>query len=179
MTAARGGREFQPLGRFAGQNLTLSCPQLPHGPWQLSDRDDLVAIVDRSMGSIRGAAGRWEVQVNQGALGWRLKFDPFRQQHPSALYTPRTVRPGGKLALSNGTTYKFRLQRPFSQAWTLVDAQGEHLTRLAPEQATQMPGEWIVVLGGGVSDEPAATLSVLAACFALLVGQAQRNLSTG
>lgn len=131
------------------------------------------------MGSVRGAAGRWEVQVKQGVRGWRLKFDPFRQQHPSALYTPRTVRPGGKLALSDGTRYMFRLQRAFSQAWTLVDAQGEHLSRLAPVHATQMPGKWIMVLGAGVSDEPAATLSVLAACFALLVGQAQRNLSTG
>jgi len=170
---ARGGREFQPLGRFAGHDLTLSCQQLPHGPYELSHDDERVGIVDRGSSSVRAHAGGWEVQVKRRLLGWRLNFDPFRQQHPSALYTPRTLRPGGRLALSDGTTYTFRLQRPFSQAWALVDAQGRVLARLAPERVEYMPGKWVVGLGAAVSDEPGATLAVLAACFALLTHQAQ------
>jgi hypothetical protein len=173
-------RAFQPLGQFAGHDLTFSYRRSPDGPWELLDRDDLVGIVDRSSGSVRGNAGRWIVQVRRRVLGWRLSFEPFSRRQPSALYTPRSVRPGGTLALSDGTTYRFRLQRPFSQAWTLWDVEtGDELARLGPERPIYVPGEWIVGLGAGVSDEPAATLAVLAGCFALLVDQAQRTLSTG
>jgi len=59
------------------------------------------------------------------------------------------------------------------------DAQGTELARVSPERKAWVPGSWIVGLGASVADERAALLIVLASCFAILVDEAQRPLSSG
>jgi hypothetical protein len=112
-------------------------------------------------------------------VGWRLLFKPVGQRQPIASYKPRHVLPGGTITLSDGRSYTLRLQKPFSQARTVSDAQGTEVARVWPGREAWVPGSWILGLSAGVSNEPAALLIVLATCFAILVDQAQRPLSSG
>lgn len=178
-TEGDGEREFRPSGQFGGRELTFAYRRSPHGLWELRQGEDLVGIVDRTSGLVRGEGGSWRVEVVRRVLGWRLIFKPVDQRQPIASYKPRHVLPGGTIALSEGRSYTLRLQKLFGQAWTVSDAQSAELARVWPEREARVPGSWIVGLGASVSNEPAALLIVLATCFAILVDQPQRPLSSG
>lgn len=174
-----GERDFRPFREFAASELTFSYPQTPHGPWELRHGGDLVGIVDRTSGLVRGEGGSWRVEVARRVLGWRLVLKAVEQPQPSGSYTPRHVLPGGTIALSEGGSYILRPQRLFGQAWTVSDAHGTELARVWPGREAWVPGSWSVGLGPSVADEPAALLIVLTTCFVILVDQAQRPLSSG
>ena len=174
-----GKRGFRPFGQLAGRELSFCYHRTPHGSWELRGGGDLVGLVDRRSGVVRGVAGSWRVEVIRRVVGWRLLFKPGDQRLPVASYKPRQVLPGGTIVLSDGRSFTLRLQKLFGQAWTVSDAQGTELARVWPEREAYVPGSWTVGLRASVADEPAALLVVLASCFAILVNQAQRPLSSG
>ncbi len=176
---SEGEGAFRSVGALAGSELVFSYRRHPSGPWELRHRDELVGVVDRQSEMVRAEAGSWRVEVARRLFGWRLTFSPL-EPGPIASYLPRHMLPGGSIALSDERSYRLRPRSLFARGWTVSDAQGTELVRVRrADEDRQRPGEWVVDLGSGVTDEPAAPLVLLATCYAVLVDQAQRPSSLG
>jgi hypothetical protein len=142
--------------------------------WLLEQGVRPVGVIERTPGGdrFRTISEEWRAKLRRRArhLGWHLDFTRVDEAKPALLYNPRTVLPGGRLAVAGGQGY--RLRGPLLRAdWRITARPTGQIGRIAFR--LRNPGVTdhtrYVRFGDKAADEPLLLAVMLAASVAILV----------